>query len=66
MVCPDLRMSGESCLNLAGIVPEQLLGSHFSEYQHSANWKNTGAVITCDTRFGDEGNLKIQIKNPTF
>ena len=30
------------------------------------NWRNTiAAVITCDTRYGDEGNLKRQIKNPT-
>ena len=27
---------------------------------------NIVAVVACDTRQGDEGNLKRQIKNPTF
>ena len=30
----NLRMSGEDCLILTGIVPGQLLASHFLEYQH--------------------------------
>ena len=30
----NLRMSGEDCLILTGIVPGQLLASYFSEYQH--------------------------------
>ena len=65
-------MSGESCLILTGIVPEKPLGSHFfrvpiKDDEYSINWRNNiVAVITCDTRYGDEGNLKRQIKNPTF
>ena len=27
---------------------------------------NIVAVINCDTRYSDEGNLKRQTKNPTF
>ena len=35
--------------------------------EYIINWRsNIVAVITSDTRYGDEGNLKRQIKNPTF
>ena len=34
---------------------------------YSINWrKNIISVIICDTWYGDGGNLKRQIKNPTF
>ena len=56
---------------LTGIVPGQFLGSHVLEYQQRmTNTVQTGETILLQLLlvipYGDEGNLKRQIKNQTF
>ena len=68
----NLRMSGESCLIFNWHSSRAASGISFfrvptKDDEYSINWrKNIVAVITCDTRYGDGGNFKRQIKNPTF
>ena len=65
-------MSGESCLIFNW--HSSRAASEISFFiaptkndENKINWRNNiVAVITCDTRQGAEGNLKRQIKNPTF
>ena len=49
---PNVRMSGELAQSLTVIVPGQLLGSRFSEYQRrmktKLNWKND--IVSVITR----------------
>ena len=62
-------MSGESCLifNWHSSRAASLFRATTKNDEYNINWRNNiVAVITCDTRQGDEGNLKRQIKNPTF
>ena len=72
MLCPEFRMSGESCLILNWHSSRTASGISFfrvptKDDEYSINWKNNiVAVITRDTRYGDEGNLKKQTENPTF
>ena len=72
MLCPELRMSGESCLIFNWHSSRAASGTSFLEHlqkddEYNIKWENNiVAVITCDTRQDDEGNLKRQIKNPTF
>ena len=68
----NLRMSGESCLIFNWHSSRAASGISFfrvptKDDEYSINWrKNIVAVITCDTRYADAGNLKRQIQNPTF
>ena len=65
-------MSGESCVIFNWYSSRTASGISFfrvptKDDQYSINWRNNIVpLITCDTRCGDEGNLKRQIKNPTF
>ena len=65
-------MSGESCLIFNWHSSRAASGISFvraptKDDEHNINWRNNiVAVITSDTRQGDKGNLKRQIKNPTF
>ena len=65
-------MSSESCLIFNWHSSKAAAGISFfraptKDYEYNLNWRNNiVAVITCDTRQGDEGNLKRQIGNPTF
>ena len=60
----NLKMSGESCLifnwhryRAASGISFFKVPKKYDEY--SINWRNDiVAVISCDTRYGDEGNLK--------
>ena len=68
----NLRMSGESCLIFNWHSSRTASGISFfrvptKDDEYNRNWRNNiFVVITCDTRHGDESNLKRQIKNPTF
>ena len=68
----NLRMSGESCLIFNWHSSRAASGISFfrvptMDDEYNRNWRNNiVVVITCDTRYGDESNLKRQIKNPTF
>ena len=68
----NLRMSDESCLIFNWHSCGAASGISFfrvpiKDDEYCINWRsNIAAVITCDTRCGDEGNLERQIKNPTF
>ena len=68
----NLRMSDESCLIFNWHSSRAASGISFfraptKDDKYNITWRNNiAAVITCDTRQGDEGNLKKQIKNPTF
>ena len=65
-------MSGESCLIFNWHSTRATPGISFfrvptKDDEYSINWRNNiVAVITCGTEYGDEGNLKRKIKNPTF
>ena len=65
-------MSGENCLSFNWHSSRAASGISFfrvpiKDGEYSINWRNNiVAVITCDTRYVDEGNLKGQIKNPAF
>ena len=68
----NLRMSGENCLIFNWHSSRAASGISFfrvptKDEEYSINWRNNiVVVITCDTRYGDESNLKRQIKNLTF
>ena len=59
-------MSGESCLIFNWHSSRAASGISFfraptKDDEYKINWRNNiVAVITCDTRQGDEGNLKTQ------
>ena len=65
-------MSGENCLSFNWHSSRAASGISFfrvptKDDEYSINWRNNiVAVITCDTRYGDEGNLKRQIKTQHF
>ena len=65
-------MSGESCLifnwhSSRAVSWISLFRAPTKDDEDNINWRmNIAAVITCDTRQGDEDNLKRQIKIPTF
>ena len=65
-------MSDESCLIINWNSSRAASGISFfrvpkKDDEYRINWRNNiVAVITCDTRYGAEDNLKRQIKNPTF
>ena len=65
-------MSGESCLIFNWHSYRAASGISFfraptKDDEYNINWRNNiVAVITCDTRYGDEGNLKRQIQKPTL
>ena len=65
-------MSGESCLNFNWHSFRAASGILFfrvptKDDEYSINWKNNiVTVITCDTGYGDAGNFKRSMKNPTF
>ena len=68
----NLRMSSESCLIFNWHSFREASGISFFRVptkndEYSINWRNNIVpVFICDTRYGDEGNLKRQIKSPTF
>ena len=68
----NLRMTSESCLIFKKHSSKVASGISFfsvptKDDECSINWRNNiVAVITCDNRYGDESNLKRQIKNSAF